>query len=114
MLQGETFYKCKNLKSITAMNSMVVEASISDFEYVDKEECIVYVPEALVDDYKHATGWRDFAHILPIGSAGIKQINNIKTFNVYDLLGRKVLTNVTSLDNLPKGLYIINGKKVLK
>jgi hypothetical protein len=29
---------------------------------------------------------------------------------VYDLSGRKV---GTSLDNLPKGMYIVNGKKLL-
>ena len=35
-------------------------------------------------------------------------------FDVYDLTGRKVLHQVTSLDGLPNGIYIVNGKKVLK
>jgi len=35
-------------------------------------------------------------------------------FDVYDLKGRKVLQRVTSLDGLPVGVYIINGKKVMK
>ena len=35
-------------------------------------------------------------------------------FDVYDLKGRKVLQRVTSLDGLPAGIYIVNGKKVLK
>ena len=35
-------------------------------------------------------------------------------FDVYDLSGRKVLTGVTSLDGLPNGVYIVNGKKMLK
>ena len=38
----------------------------------------------------------------------------IKPFDVYDLSGRKVLHQVTSLDGLPDGIYIVNGKKVLK
>ena len=35
-------------------------------------------------------------------------------FDVYDLSGRKVAHQVTSLDGLPKGIYIVNGKKILK
>ena len=35
-------------------------------------------------------------------------------FDVYDLSGRKVLNQTTSLDGLPDGIYIVNGKKILK
>lgn len=35
-------------------------------------------------------------------------------FDVYDLNGRKVLNKATSLDGLSDGVYIINGKKVLR
>ena len=35
-------------------------------------------------------------------------------FDVYDLSGHKVLSQVTSLDGLPNGIYIVNGKKILK
>jgi uncharacterized protein YjdB len=35
-------------------------------------------------------------------------------FDVYDLNGHKVLSQVTSLDGLPNGIYIVNGKKILK
>jgi uncharacterized protein YjdB len=38
----------------------------------------------------------------------------VEPYDVYDLSGRKVRHQVTSLDGLPKGIYIINGKKVLK
>ena len=38
----------------------------------------------------------------------------IEPFDVYDLSGRKVLHQVTSLDGLPRGIYIVNGKKMLK
>lgn len=33
------------------------------------------------------------------------------TFDVYNLNGMKVRSNATSLNGLPKGIYIINGKK---
>ena len=35
-------------------------------------------------------------------------------YDVYDLSGRKVRQQVTSLDGLPEGVYIVNGKKMLK
>ena len=35
-------------------------------------------------------------------------------FDVYDLRGHRVLHQVKSLDALPAGVYIVNGKKVLK
>jgi len=35
-------------------------------------------------------------------------------FDVYDLRGHRVLHQVTSLDALPTGVYIVKGKKVLK
>ena len=38
----------------------------------------------------------------------------IEPFDVYDLSGRKVRHQVTSLDGLPDGIYIVNGKKIFK
>jgi len=35
-------------------------------------------------------------------------------YDVYDLSGRMVLHQVTSLDGLPNGVYIVNGRKVIK
>ena len=38
----------------------------------------------------------------------------VEPFDVYDLNGRKVLHQVTSLDGLSDGVYIVNGKKIMK
>ena len=35
-------------------------------------------------------------------------------FDVYDLSGRKVLHQVTSMEGLSRGIYIVKGKKVVK
>ena len=35
----------------------------------------------------------------------------IQRYNVFDLEGRRLLSNAASLDNLPPGTYIINGQK---
>jgi len=46
---------------------------------------------------------------------GIESIEEaLEPYDVYDLSGRKVRHQVTSLDGLPAGVYIVNGKKMLK
>ena len=48
-------------------------------------------------------------------STGISIVSSDnKPSAVYDLNGRKVRTDATSLEGLSKGIYIINGKKVMK
>ena len=48
---------------------------------------------------------------------GINQITNekVKEIDVYTLTGYKCLTkaNKEELNNLPKGVYIVNGKKFI-
>ena len=52
------------------------------------------------------------------GTTGIEDLDEKpaveEPYDVYDLSGRKVANQVTSLDGLPKGIYIVNGKKVMK
>ena len=49
------------------------------------------------------------------GMTGIEEnVVAVEPFDVYDLSGRKVLHQVTSLDGLADGIYIVNGKKILK
>jgi uncharacterized protein YjdB len=46
---------------------------------------------------------------------GIKNLDEaLEPFDIYDLRGQKVRHQVTSLDGLPAGIYIVNGRKILK
>ena len=50
------------------------------------------------------------------GTTGIESFQNRTesgTTNIYDLQGRKVKATATTLESLPKGIYIINNKKVV-
>lgn len=111
------------MKSITVNSTTPIAFSAASrtrggnsvFEGVDKNTCVLYVPEGTADAYRAAAVWGEFTNILVIGSSGINGIIlDGKTFDVYDLKGRMIKTNTTSLDGLPKGVYIIGGKKVLK
>ena len=45
---------------------------------------------------------------------GIEDIlGDATTFNVYTVSGYKVRSNTTTLQGLPAGIYVVNGKKVL-
>lgn len=46
-------------------------------------------------------------------SDGIRKISSEHPVSVFDIQGHKVRSNVTSLEGLPKGVYIINGRKVV-
>jgi hypothetical protein len=85
----------------------------SVFDGIDKDNCVLYVPDGSVDAYKAADVWKEFKIIKPISSTGISGlvIDGIP-FDVYDLQGRKVRQNVTTLKGLPSGIYIVNGRKV--
>ncbi len=121
------FAGCSNLKSITVNRSEPIDlatpASVrglqtrSDgstvFEGVDKATCILYVPNGSVDAYKAAEVWKEFQIIKPISETGINGVvYDGVSFDVYDLQGRKVRQNVTTLKGLPSGIYIVNGKKI--
>ena len=86
----------------------------SVFEGVDKESCVLYVPKGCVEKYRAAEGWGEFVHIVEMEGTGINGlINEGNVFDVYDLSGRRVRTAVSSLDGLPKGIYIVKGKKMI-
>lgn len=50
-----------------------------------------------------------------IETSGIRTISNetTKAQDIYDLNGRKVRSGSTSLEGLPRGIYIVGGKKVV-
>jgi hypothetical protein len=126
---ANAFAGCKNLQAITIniivpINIAVISTrgftrseSGDVFDGVDKENCILYVPEGSVEQYKSAPGWKEFKNILPIkNSTGIHsvEIADGEPFDIFTLSGQKVKSKATSLDGLPRGIYIIKGKKVMK
>ena len=51
----------------------------------------------------------------PKGSSGISNMSvGEKSSDIYDIQGRRIGSSTRSLDHLPKGVYIVNGRKVIK
>ena len=111
------FSGCENLKEITVnVDEPIALGSngASVFEGVNLETCTLYVPEASIDKYKADEVWGLFKNILAI-TAGIHDIRlDENQTDVYNLQGQKVLRQTSNIERLPKGVYIINGKKIIK
>lgn len=121
------FYWCKNLRTVVNLSAdpQPIDLYYVDsgtraegdyhmaFQYVEKNECTLYVPQGSMTTYSLANGWKDFSHILEIDHTAVRGIMmDGEPFDVYNLLGYKVLSGVNSLNGLPKGIYIVNGRKV--
>ena len=121
-IQARAFAGCKNLKYIFVdieepldLNKARTRAEgESVFEGVDYDTCVLYVPEGSLEKYKDAEVWSNFKNIT-IFTAGINSVTiDDKASDIYNLQGQKILRQSSSIEQLPKGVYIINGKKVIK
>lgn len=107
---------CKNVKQITSEAVTPPICSAGSFERVNTNECKLIVPKSSVDAYKRADGWRNFFLIEGTTTGIINNIyNKIENVDVYTIDGIKRLSkaSVNEINALPKGVYIINGKKII-
>ena len=122
----KAFKGCSNLKAITVYITTPISLAVANirgertrsdgtsvFEGIDKETCILYVPDGSVELYKAAPVWNEFKHIVSMSSTGIEgmTMTDDECFDIHNLQGQKVKSKATDLKGLPRGIYIINGKK---
>ena len=112
----EAFSGCKNIKQITSEAVTPPGCSRYTFKGVNTRECKLIVPQNSIDAYKKADGWKAFFLIEGTTTGIINNIyNKIENVDVYTIDGVKRLSkaNVNEINALPKGIYIINGKKII-
>ena len=110
------FSGCKNVKQITVEAVTPPECSINTFDGVNTKECKLFVPKNSVDAYKKANGWKEFFLIEGTTTGIINNIyNKTENVDVYTIDGIKCLSkaNINEINALPKGVYIVNGKKIV-
>ena len=74
--------------------------------------CSTYLTS--VSAYQIADGWKEFTQIKGLSTLGINDMQlDGKPVDVLNLNGRQMLRNATHLDALPKGVYVIKGKKII-
>ena len=73
----------------------------------------IYVPVGASEAYNVAP-WNEY-NIVEREVTGIEEVTQEEwPADVYDLNGRMVKAQAENLDELPKGVYIVNGKKFVK
>ncbi len=67
-IENGAFYNCRNLTSLIVYPSIPInlEKKWSVFNEINKEKCILYVPDGSIDAYKNAYQWNEFTNIAPI------------------------------------------------
>ena len=112
----EAFSNCTN---ITQISSEAVVPPICDsdaFYLINKSKCKLIVPKNSLDAYKQAPQWKDFL-LIEGSTTGITKTayNNSGLADVYTIDGTKRLSKASTdeINALPKGVYIVNGKKII-
>ncbi len=111
----EAFARCENITKITCYATTPPLCGPKALEAIDKWDCELIVPTGCTAAYQAADQWKDFFFL---SETGIEDIQSAPTapVDVYDLSGNKVKSQVApedALRDLPSGLYIINGKKII-
>ena len=110
------FSGCKNVKQITSEAVTPPICSAGSFERVNRNECKLLVPKNSIEAYKNADVWKAFFLIEGTTTGIINNIyNKTENVDVYPIDGIKRLSkaSVNEINALPKGIYIINGKKII-
>lgn len=116
-MSPSSFKGCKNIYKIISKNpTPPLNANFDDNVYLN---AVVKVPKGSLNAYKEDLHWSKFWNISEMEeSSGINNIDNDKTaiVDIYNLQGTLIKKGVLSSEatnGLPKGLYIIGGKKTL-
>lgn len=105
-----SFWGCEGVKQITSHAITPPTVEREAFELIDRLNCKLIVPEESVEAYMAANEWKWF-----YTADGIEGLEDESIVDVYNLQGVTVKKQVRMSDlqgTLPKGIYIINGKKI--
>ncbi|MBR4645166.1 MAG: leucine-rich repeat domain-containing protein [Bacteroidaceae bacterium] len=107
------FSCCSSLKSVSCKATSVPSTESNAFHDVPLSSVSLYVPEVSVGVYQTTEPWSEFGKILTLDGGepdpdGIESpLAEGKEGSVFNIAGQRV-------SKPTKGLYIVNGKKILK
>ena len=111
----EAFSDCINITQISSEAVVPPTCDINALDDINKWNCKLFVPKANINAYKQAPQWKEFFFIE--GTTGITNTvyNKAGLADVYTIDGTKRLSKASSdeINALPKGVYIVNGKKII-
>ena len=110
------FADCSKITQISS-EAVVPPICYSEAFYrINKSNCKLIVPKNSLDAYKQAYQWKDFL-LIEDNTTGITNTVYNKTglADVYTIDGTRRLSKASTdeINALPKGVYIVNGKKII-
>ena len=110
------FNKCTNITQISSEAVVPPACESGVFFYINTSKCKLIVPKNSLDAYKQAYQWKDFL-LIEGSTTGITNTvyNNSGLADVYTIDGTKRISKASTdeINALPKGMYIVNGKKII-
>lgn len=113
---SDAFAGCSSIVSVTSLNTTPPEITSTTFDEITEENATLHVPEGCKAIYWLHPYWEKFLDIKADVIDGIESVVNDKDERmennaIYTIGGVKY--NTTNLSELPKGIYILNGKKYI-
>ena len=111
----EAFSNCINITQISSEAVVPPTCGINALDDINKWNCKLFVPKANIDAYKQAPQWKEFFFIDSTTGITNTVYNNSGLADVYTIDGTKRLSKASTdeINALPKGMYIVNGKKII-
>ena len=110
------FYNCTSITQISSEAVVPPTCELFVFDGINKSKCKLIVPKNSLDAYKQAYQWKDFS-LIEGSTTGITNTvyNKAGLADVYTIDGTRRLSKASTdeINALPKGVYIVNGKKII-
>lgn len=109
------FGGCDKLQTVTSLNPVPPTIQDETFQYRNH---ILRVPYGCKEVYANATYWKDHFYLIeemeaPLAVQGIS-VGEDPNVPIFDLSGRQIRHSSADTRHLPYGIYIREGKKVVK
>ena len=112
----DAFNNCTSVTQISSKAVVPPTCESGVFTDINKSKCKLIVPKNSLDAYKQADQWEDF-FLIEGSTTGITNTvyNKAGLADVYTIDGTKRLSKASTdeINALPKGVYIVNGKKII-
>ena len=111
----EAFSDCINITQISSEAVVPPTCDINALDDINKWNCKLFVPKANINAYKQAPQWKEFFFIESTTGITNTVYNKAGLVDVYTIDGAKRLSkaSIDEINALPKGVYIVNGKKII-
>ena len=111
----EAFSDCINITQNSSEAVVPPTCRRNALDGINKSKCKLIVPKNSLDAYKQADQWKDLFFIDSTTGITNTVYNNSGLADVYTIDGTKRLSKASTdeINALPKGMYIVNGKKII-